>query len=78
MHGNLTTFALNYFFSLCGNPNLSGQVSCNKKKKKHNLGVLVGVPVGISIGILLVVAAAAIWWHSFKTKGEKGKSAEIE
>ncbi|XP_020414396.1 probable LRR receptor-like serine/threonine-protein kinase At1g05700 [Prunus persica] len=60
--------------SLCGNPNLSGQVSCNKKKKKHNLGVLVGVPVGISIGILLVVAAAAIWWHSFKTKGEKANT----
>ncbi|XP_021829651.1 senescence-induced receptor-like serine/threonine-protein kinase [Prunus avium] len=60
--------------SLCGNPNLSGQVSCNKKKKKHNLGVSVGVPVGISIGILLVVAAAAIWWHCFKTIGEKANT----
>ncbi|CAL8131671.1 unnamed protein product [Prunus armeniaca] len=64
--------------SLCGNPNLSGQVSCNKKKKKHNLGVSVGVPVGISIGILLVVAAAAIWWHSFKTKGEKANTMPEE
>ncbi|XP_021834226.1 putative leucine-rich repeat receptor-like protein kinase At2g19210 [Prunus avium] len=54
--------------SLCENPNLSGAVSC--KRKKNNFVIpLLGSIVGISV---LLLCAAAAWW-GFKRKRHEAK-----
>ena len=68
---NLTIVAINHFYvSLCANPNLSGNVSC-KKKRNFVIPVVASV-AGISI---LLLSVAALCW-GIKRKRQPGKTSK--
>lgn len=54
----------NFLFSLCENPNLSGQVLCKKKKQSISIVLAVSIP-GIFI---LLSTVSAVLWVGFKRK----------
>ncbi|KAB2612920.1 LRR receptor-like serine/threonine-protein kinase [Pyrus ussuriensis x Pyrus communis] len=63
--------------SLCENPNLSGNVSCDKKKnRKYNFFVLMMIVSVVALSVLLL-SAAAIWCRAAsKRKRRLGNSTD--
>ncbi|XP_070660820.1 LRR receptor-like serine/threonine-protein kinase IOS1 [Malus domestica] len=63
--------------SLCENPNLSGNVSCNKKKnRKYNFFVPMIIVSVVALSVLLL-SAAAIWYRAAsKRKRQLGNSTD--
>ncbi|CAN6701061.1 unnamed protein product [Malus baccata var. baccata] len=60
--------------SFCENPNLSGNVSCNKKKnRKYNFFVPMIIVSVVALSVLLLSAAAIWYWAASKRQRQLGK-----
>ncbi|KAM2061341.1 hypothetical protein ACFX1T_046415 [Malus domestica] len=63
--------------SSCENPNLSGNVSCNKKKnRKYNFFVPMIIVSVVALSMLLLSAAAIWYWAASKRKRQLGNSTD--